>query len=47
MEKIVELIGQRKTDVLVANNVSEGDAQYLWIDGIYNDIIEYIRVQFE
>lgn len=45
-DKLVELIEQRKVDVLSANNVSEGDVQHAWISGIYSDIIEYLKVQF-
>jgi hypothetical protein len=46
MDKIIQLIEHRKGEVLSANNVEEGDVQYAWIDGIYNDIVEYIKVQF-
>jgi hypothetical protein len=46
MDKIVQLIEQRKVDVLAANNVPEGDIQHAWISGIYSDITEYLKVQF-
>lgn len=46
MDKIIQLIEQRKIDVLAANNVPEGDIQHAWISGIYGDIIECLKVQF-
>lgn len=46
IDKLVQLIEHRKEEVLSANNVVEGDVQHAWISGIYNDIVEYIKVQF-
>jgi hypothetical protein len=48
VEKIVSLIDQRRLQVLEANGLSkspenENNMQYLWIMGIYDDIIECIR----
>ena len=48
IEKIVKIIDQRRTQVLEANGLSESpenqnNMQYLWIMGIYDDIIECIR----
>jgi hypothetical protein len=47
MDKVIELIEQRKVDVLAANNVPEGDIQHAWISGIYEDIKGFLKSQFE
>ena len=47
MDKLTQLIEQRRDDVLAANNVANEDPQHAWISGIYNDIVEYIKVQFQ
>ncbi len=48
IEKVIELIGQRRIQVLEANGLSADSAdpsniQHAWINGIYDDIIECIR----
>ena len=48
IEKIITVIDQRRMQVLEANGLSknpedQNNMQYLWITGIYDDIIECIR----
>ena len=45
IDKVVELILQRKIQVLKANGIlpNSQDPKDLWINGIYDDIIEYIK----
>ncbi len=48
IERVVELISQRRIQVLEANGLSNSpedsnNIQYTWINGIYDDIIELIK----
>jgi hypothetical protein len=48
IEKILEIIDQRRTQVLEANGLSANtddpnNIQYAWITGIYDDIIQCIK----
>jgi len=48
MEQLIQLIEQRRDQVLEANNLSEttDSLQYSWVQGIYNDIIEFLKIQY-
>ncbi len=48
VEKIIEIISNRKVQVLEANGISDNpddpsSVQYAWVNGIYDDIIECIK----
>jgi hypothetical protein len=40
----VAMIEKRRDEVLLANNLSESNnsSQYLWVKGIYDDLIEFL-----
>ena len=46
LDTIIQLIDKRFNDVMEANKVekSEDNFQYVWINGIYSDIKEYLKV---
>jgi hypothetical protein len=49
VEKVIEIISTRRTQVLEANGFAENpedpnNVQFAWINGIYDDLIECIKV---
>ena len=49
VDSIIQLIDKRFVDVLEANNIeaSEDNFQYVWIKGIYTDIIGYLQTSLQ
>lgn len=48
LETLLGIIKNRGVEVIAANGITEESDQfkYLWIKGIYDDIIEYIKTQY-
>lgn len=47
LNAIAEAISTRRDQVLEANAIELETAQHAWISGIYDDITEFLKSQFE